>query len=46
MKKMIFKENYDDFQFLKIEYYCDGMNIEIKKYLYIFLEKTEVDIII
>jgi hypothetical protein len=44
LKKYI--ENYEDSLHSKIEYYFDGMNIEIKKLLYIFIEMIELDIII
>ena len=42
--KFEYIENLVDFQFLKIEYYYDGMNIEIIKYQFILTEKIEVDI--
>jgi hypothetical protein len=42
---LMFIENYEVFQYLKMLYYYDGMNIEIKEHLFILIEKIDEDII-
>jgi len=46
MKSNKYIDIYEGFQYLKMGYYFDGMNIEIKKLLFILIEKIEEDTII